>query len=151
MFEHFNPLHHCNHPNNSISLPSSLHHARGIWFARSFPRDSSPILRQHKKSVLLHAPLEQDMHVHIIANQDAYRSLGESFNRMGPSMWVTHNSIEICAYDITTVLPQLEHLIVDAITKGLQFRLEQCGSGHFYFLTYLRAHTSGCLQTVSFQ
>ena len=58
------------------------------------------------KSVLLHAPLERDMHVHIIADQDAYQSLGEIFNRNGLSTWVTRNLIKIHAYDITSVLPQ---------------------------------------------
>jgi hypothetical protein len=65
------------------------------------------------KSVLLHAPLDRDMHVHIVADRDAYQSLGGIFNRTGLSTWETRNSIEIHAYDITPDLPQLEHLIVD--------------------------------------
>ena len=83
------------------------------------------------KSVLLHSPLERDMHVHIIADQDAYQSLGEIFNRTGLSTWVTRNSIKIHAYDITSVLPQLEHLIVDTFTKGYDSDLINAGAVPF--------------------
>lgn len=82
------------------------------------------------KSVLLHAPLERDMHVHIIADQDAYQSLREIFNRTGLSTWVTRNSIKIHAYDITSVLPQLEHLVVD-FKKGYESDLINAGAVPF--------------------
>ena len=65
------------------------------------------------KSVLLHAPLDRDMHVHIVADRDAYQSLGVIFNRTGLSTWKTRNSIEVHAYDITPELPQLKRLIND--------------------------------------
>jgi len=103
------------------------------------------------KSVLLHAPLKRDMHVHIIANQDAYQSLGDIFNRTGLSTWVTCNSIKIHAYNITPVLPQLENLIVDMFTKGYDSGLsyadshwrllpvvcKQCHSNYGKHLVYL--------------
>jgi lipopolysaccharide biosynthesis glycosyltransferase len=65
------------------------------------------------KSVLLHAPLDRDMHVHIVADRDAYQSLGVILNRTGLSTWKTRNSIEVHAYDITPELPQLKRLIND--------------------------------------
>jgi len=83
------------------------------------------------KSVLLHAPLERNMHVHIIADQDAYQSLGDIFNRTGLSAWATRNSIEIHAYDITSVLPQFKHLIVDTFTKGYISYLSNAGAVPF--------------------
>ena len=70
------------------------------------------------KSVLLHAPLERDMHVHIIADREAYHSLDEIFVRTKLSTWITRNSIEIHAYDITPKLPELEKLILDTFIMG---------------------------------
>ncbi|KAL3798130.1 hypothetical protein ACHAW5_001182 [Stephanodiscus triporus] len=70
------------------------------------------------KSVLIHAPLERDMHVHIIADREAYQSLAEIFNRTNLSTWITRNSIEIHAYDITPRLPELEKLILDTFIMG---------------------------------
>ena len=82
------------------------------------------------KSVLLHAPLERDMHVHIIADQDAYQSLRGIFNHTGLSTWVTRNSIEVHAYDITPALPKLEHLIFDTFAKGYNSDLSNAGMDH---------------------
>jgi hypothetical protein len=63
------------------------------------------------KSVLLNAPLESDMHVHIIADRDAYQVLNDVFNRTQLQTWVTRNTIEIHAYDITLDLHHLERLL----------------------------------------
>ena len=71
------------------------------------------------KSLLLHAPLERDMHVHIIADQDAYQSLASIFHRTNLSTWETRNMIEIHAYDITPELPQLEQLIKNTFSHTL--------------------------------
>lgn len=63
------------------------------------------------KSVLLNAPLESDMHVHIIADRDAYHALNDVFNRTKLQTWVTRNSIEIHVYDITFDLHHLDRLL----------------------------------------
>jgi hypothetical protein len=85
------------------------------------------------KSVLLHAPLERDMHVHIIADRDAYLSLAKIFNRTNLSTWETRNPIEIHAYDITPELPQLEQLIFGTFSDTLEssnFRLKDAVGRH---------------------
>jgi hypothetical protein len=89
------------------------------------------------KSVLLHAPLERDMHLHIIADQDAYRSLANIFHRTNLSTWETRNPIEIHAYDITPELPQLEQLIKSTFSHTLKSPNFQVGDA-------TTVHTIGC-------
>ena len=85
------------------------------------------------KSVLLHAPLERNMHVHIIADQDAYGGLAKIFNRTKLSTWVTRNRIEVHAYDITPEMPQLEQLIHGTFSHALErpdFQVEEAAWQH---------------------
>ena len=102
------------------------------------------------KSILLHAPLKRDMHVHIIADQDAYQSLGDIFNRTGLSTWVTRNSIKIHAYNITPALPQEERLIVDMFTKGCDSGLSYAGAVPFTVPigAYFRLFVSSVIPTM---
>ena len=65
------------------------------------------------KSVLLSAPLERKLYVHILADQEAFVSLKGIFNRTELSTWQTRNPTEIHAYDVTPDYPQMKHEIED--------------------------------------
>merc|ERR1740124_1095864 len=71
------------------------------------------------KSVLLHTPLERNLSVHILADQDAYNSLPDIFNRTELSLWVTRNPVEIHAYDVTQDLPWLKRQIKETFSFAL--------------------------------
>lgn len=70
------------------------------------------------KSVLLNAPLERNMHIHILADETAYQDLDGVFNRTQLSTWVTRNAIEIHAYDVTPELPWLEQRIHETLSTA---------------------------------
>lgn len=63
------------------------------------------------KSVLLNAPLERPMHIHLLADIDAYNSLESIFNKTEITNWRTRNQIEIHCYDLTPDLPSLRSQI----------------------------------------
>ena len=63
------------------------------------------------KSVLLNAPMERNLYIHVLADKDAFSSLDEIFNRTLLPTWVTRNPIEIHAYDISSHLPWLRQTI----------------------------------------
>ena len=71
------------------------------------------------KSVLLNAPMERNLYVHVLADKDAFSSLGEIFNRTLLPTWVTRNPIEIHAYDISSHLPWLKQTIHDTFSTAL--------------------------------
>jgi len=71
------------------------------------------------KSVLLNAPLERNLSVHILADQDAYNSLHEIFNRTKLSSWVTRNPVEIYAYNVSPELPSLQRKITELFRKAM--------------------------------
>jgi len=72
------------------------------------------------KSVLLNAPLERSLHVHILADEYAYSSLHSIFNRIELSTWITRNQIEIHIYDVSPAEKWLEEKIVTTMSKGLK-------------------------------
>ena len=73
------------------------------------------------KSVLLHAPLERSLHIHILADQYAYSILHSIFNRIELiSTWTTRNPIEIHIYDVSPAEEWLEEKIVTTMSKGLK-------------------------------
>ena len=83
------------------------------------------------KSVLLNAPLQRELFVHILADQDAFHSLDEIFNRTELPTWVTRNPIEIHTYDVTPDLPLLERKIEDTFkTMDSNFKVEQATDIH---------------------
>ena len=65
------------------------------------------------KSVLLNAPLDRSLSVHILADQKAYDSLTGVFNRTELSTWQTRNPTEIYSYDVTPDHPEMEREIMD--------------------------------------
>lgn len=91
------------------------------------------------KSLLLNAPMERNLHVHILADRDAFVSLDGIFNRTQLPTWVTRNPIEIHAYDITPIIPRLERQIVDTFNKtvGPEFELWHA-TGHHTVGTFYR-------------
>lgn len=91
------------------------------------------------KSLLLNAPMERNLHVHILADRDAFVSLDGIFNRTQLPTWVTRNPIEIHAYDITPIIPRLERQIVDTFNKtvGPEFELWHA-TGHHTLGTFYR-------------
>lgn len=65
------------------------------------------------KSVLINAPLERKMSIHILADKEAFVSLNEIFNRTELPTWRTRNPIEIHAYNVSSDQPQMEREIID--------------------------------------
>eukprot|EP00574_Skeletonema_japonicum_P002978 CAMPEP_0201721722 /NCGR_PEP_ID=MMETSP0593-20130828/6330_1 /ASSEMBLY_ACC=CAM_ASM_000672 /TAXON_ID=267983 /ORGANISM="Skeletonema japonicum, Strain CCMP2506" /LENGTH=341 /DNA_ID=CAMNT_0048212585 /DNA_START=39 /DNA_END=1064 /DNA_ORIENTATION=- len=65
------------------------------------------------KSVLLNAPLERNISIHILADQEAFASLKGIFNRTELSTWLTRNPTEIHAHDVTPDVPQMKREIYD--------------------------------------
>jgi len=65
------------------------------------------------KSVLLSAPLERKLSIHILADQEAFVSLKGIFNRTELSTWQTRNPTEIHAYDVMPDQPQMKREIED--------------------------------------
>lgn len=66
------------------------------------------------KSVLLNAPLERSLFVHVLADRGAIRALGNIFSRLELARWVTRNPVEVRIYDMTPLLPSLESRIMEA-------------------------------------
>ena len=58
------------------------------------------------KSVLLNAPMEYDMHVHIMADGFAHDSLGRWFQSVELLKWRTRNQINITTYHCSSLLLQ---------------------------------------------
>ena len=56
------------------------------------------------KSVLMNSPVDFDMTVHVMADQDAYRELPDIFNRTRITTWKTRNQISIINYNIESKL-----------------------------------------------
>jgi hypothetical protein len=88
------------------------------------------------KSVLLNAPIERAMYIHILADNDAFRSLGDVFNRTNLSTWITRNPIEIYAYDVTEHLSWLEDMIIKTYNASY--------SSDFTLMRATSRHTIGC-------
>ena len=65
------------------------------------------------KSVLLNAPLERNISIHILADQEAFDSVKGIFNRTELSTWQTRNPTEIHVHDVTADVPQMESEIID--------------------------------------
>lgn len=70
------------------------------------------------KSVLLNAPLERSLRIHILADEEAFISLKEIFNHTELSTWQTRSPTEIHAYDVTSDHPQMENEIMDTYTPS---------------------------------
>ncbi|KAL3811133.1 hypothetical protein ACHAXA_006181 [Cyclostephanos tholiformis] len=73
------------------------------------------------------------MHVHIIADGDACQVLNDVFHRTELRTWVTRNSIEIHAYDVTEDLPHLDRLLnftfSEAHSRDPTFTVEATNAG----------------------
>lgn len=87
------------------------------------------------KSVLMNAPLERGLIVHVLADRDAFLAMDEIINRTELQTWKTRNPTEIHIYDISPYLPALELRVkntmhfttlgraVEVHTLGQYFRL----------------------------
>ena len=84
------------------------------------------------KSVLLNAPLERDLVVHVLADRDAYRGAGDVFDRTELSAWVTRNPIEVNVYNVMPQITSLERQIMDTFngTMTENFKLDQAMRDH---------------------
>ncbi|KAL7482469.1 hypothetical protein ACHAW6_008141 [Cyclotella cf. meneghiniana] len=65
------------------------------------------------KSVLLNAPLERDLFVHILADRDAFAALEDIYNKTELATWVTRNQVEIHSYNVTPYLHEMESIIME--------------------------------------
>ncbi len=65
------------------------------------------------KSVLLNAPLERNISIHILADQEAFDAMKGIFNRTELSTWQTRNPTEIHVHDVTADVPQMESEVAD--------------------------------------
>ena len=71
------------------------------------------------KSVLLNAPLDRNLSIHILADEGAFYSLQEIFNRTQLPTWKTRTAIELHAHDVTRFIPSLENQIKGTLAKGM--------------------------------
>ena len=98
------------------------------------------------KSVLLNAPLERNISIHILADEDAFASLKGIFNRTELSTWLTRNPTEIHAYDVTPDVPQMVDEIYDvfkAHNSGLGWdQIHTLGTYYRLFLERYVSNTS---------
>ncbi|KAL7541196.1 hypothetical protein ACHAXR_010713 [Thalassiosira sp. AJA248-18] len=81
------------------------------------------------KSVLLNAPLERTLSIHILADQDAILALTGKHNYKPPlfeiiqlQKWVSRSQIEIHVYDVSPHIPALTKLVDDTFTKAYNFQ-----------------------------
>lgn len=70
------------------------------------------------KSVLLNAPLQRDLFVHILADNTAFAALDNIYNKTQLAKWVTRNQIEIHSYNVTSRLEDMERVIMDTWTPS---------------------------------
>ena len=86
------------------------------------------------KSVLMNSPVDSDMTIHVIADNDAYRALPNVLNQTGVSTWKTRNRISVAIYNIESKLQKWSNYLnkktgyklsamVDVHTIGAYFRL----------------------------
>jgi hypothetical protein len=78
------------------------------------------------KSVLLNAPLSDNLMIHILADKPAYNSLGKLFNKTGIATWQTRHAITIQTYNIQpNIQPWLQ-----TIQKRMNLSREDATKGH---------------------
>ncbi|KAL7479818.1 hypothetical protein ACHAW6_005543 [Cyclotella cf. meneghiniana] len=70
------------------------------------------------KSVLLNAPLQRDLFVHVLADNTAFAALDNIYNKTQLAKWVTRNQIEIHSYNVTSRLEDMERVIMDTWTPS---------------------------------
>ena len=59
------------------------------------------------KSVLINAPIDHGMNIHVIGDKDAYDSLPDVFNETQILTWKTRQQINVHTYDITNLIPTI--------------------------------------------
>mmetsp|Transcript_6226 Transcript_6226/g.9711 ORF Transcript_6226/g.9711 Transcript_6226/m.9711 type:complete len:399 (-) Transcript_6226:73-1269(-) len=108
-----------NHPNDAGMAVSKIggdHQLSPVQVAFGLSGNHPGFLAEFEvalKSVLLNAPLERNISIHILADQEAFASLKGIFNRTELSTWLTRNPTEIHAHDVTPDVPQMKREIYD--------------------------------------
>ncbi|KAL3779953.1 hypothetical protein HJC23_008207, partial [Cyclotella cryptica] len=64
------------------------------------------------KSVLLNAPLDRNLSVHILADNDALTALNDLYNKTDLAKWVSRNQIQIQSYNVSSRLKDMESVIM---------------------------------------
>ena len=73
------------------------------------------------KSVLLNAPLDADLRVHILADDPAYRGIGSVFNRTGITEMRTRKPVSLIVYNVQLLLPKMNARLKTIMdTRGAQ-------------------------------
>ena len=74
------------------------------------------------KSTLLNNPLDRGMAIHILADQIAYKALGDRFNETAIDQWITRNPIFIKTYNIEHRKREWKEVIEKATTMRVSTR-----------------------------
>ena len=59
------------------------------------------------KSVLMNAPIDHGLNIHVIGDEEAYNSLAQIFNETQILTWKTRQQINVHTYDITNLIPTI--------------------------------------------
>ena len=102
------------------------------------------------KSVLLNAPLERDLTIHILADQKAYIALAGSiaennssgwppvFERIELNQWTSRNQVNLHMYDISPEIPSLLNKTRETFRRGFNSASVQMEIEHHTVGTYFR-------------
>ena len=81
------------------------------------------------KSVLMNSPLDSNLKVHIMADQEAYTALADSFERTQIATWTTRNQVTVETYNVQSNVKKWVQVIKEYLpsvghhTVGAFFRL----------------------------
>ena len=92
------------------------------------------------KSVLLNAPLERSLFVHIFADGSAYEELEGVLNRTQVTSWETRNQVEIHAYDVQHHIKSLEAQMLATFQPSFPDFTVSLGVGWHTIGTWLRLY-----------
>lgn len=78
------------------------------------------------KSVLMNAPIDYDLMVHIMADEQAYQSMPRVLGKTGIDTWQTRNQVTIQVYDVEPKIPEWGKII----EKTTNFTMEKSYGEH---------------------
>jgi hypothetical protein len=73
------------------------------------------------KSILLNAPLENDMTIHLLADQEAFHSIHTLLSATGVRTWTMRTQISIIFYNVEPLLEGWQHQIENGLATALKY------------------------------
>ena len=86
------------------------------------------------KSVLMNSPIDFDMTIHVMADQEAYQALPDVLNRTGISTWKTRNQINVVVYNIESKIEAWKEFIQQTMGYATSILIETHTIGTFFRL-----------------